>query len=63
LRLGLDQVPCLLREKDEKAGNENRTLGDEVIASLGRPWIHDWEVTHGFKYPSYPDTNGNPKLD
>jgi CMP/dCMP kinase len=62
LRLGLDHVPCLLRDIDD-AGTGGLKLRDEIIASLKRPWIHDWEVTHGFKYPSYPDIDGNPRLE
>jgi predicted cytidylate kinase len=62
VRLGLDCVPCILREADETAA-DGLELGRVVTESLKQPWIGEWESAHGFKYPSCPDFSGSPRLD
>ncbi len=62
LRLGLPHIPCIIYEKEEETSIRGLKYGDEVIASLRKSWICDWEEVHSFSFASYPDEKGEPIL-
>lgn len=49
VRLGLDHVPCMLHERED-------------AATVQQIWISEWETAHGFRFPSYPDSKGDPQM-
>lgn len=63
LRLGFRHIPCIIHEKEEETSIKGLKYGEEVVASMQRPWIYDWEAAHSFRFASYPDVNGNPILE
>jgi len=62
LKLGLHHIPCIIHEKGEETSIRGLKYEEEVIASMRRPWIYDWEAAHSFRFASYPDEQGKPIL-
>lgn len=62
LRMGMMHVPCHIHAADDETQSKGLRYKDEVLSSLDRPWIHDWENAHKMKYASYPDTTGSPRI-
>ena len=62
LRLGLPHIPCIIYEKEEETSIKGLTYENEVITSLRKSLIYDWEEEHSFRFASYPDEDGEPIL-
>jgi len=62
LKLGLQHIPCIMYDQEETS-EKGLNYGDDVLTSLRKPHIHDWEEAHSFSFASYPDENGEPVLE
>lgn len=62
LRMNLDLVPCEIHLAHEESPIRGLQYGEEVRASLGFPWLADWESAHSFDFALRPENDGKPNL-
>jgi CMP/dCMP kinase len=62
LRLGISHIPCVIHDAKEETATKELTYKKEVLHSIQRPFIYDWEDAHSFRFASFPDEQGNPVI-